>query len=243
MLIQQPLKHVVVITRHPSQSAELGEVLVQRGLEPCFYPVLGITGPADGGTELERVCTSEWDWLVLTSGNALRNCLKYLNPKEGQRIAVIGKMTAALVEQQGWTVDLIASQGEANSLLSDLSKSVPEGAKVLLPQAANANPALANGLREAGIDVVSPVAYVTSPHRPEVDLPEHHIRAITLASSATVDRFLWAIGPAQRNRLLQRGVQWVAIGRKTYARCLEHGLGPLTMAAEPTAKALAAAVD
>ena len=124
----------------------------------------------------------------------------------------------------------------------DLTARLPTGARVLLPQAGNANPSLADGLRGAQMVVSAPVAYTTAARRPDVTLPEQRIRAITLASSATVDRFLAAVGPAQRLRLVQAGLQWVAIGRKTYTRCLEHGLGPVAMAAEPSAAALAAAV-
>ena len=108
------------------------------------------------------------------------------------------------------------------------------GQRVFLPQAANARPLLADGLAALeGVQLLNPVAYITTAQRPDMMLPVERIRAITLASSATVERFCWAIGPPVRHRLLQCQVQWVAIGRQTYQCCLDHGLGPLTKASEP----------
>ena len=76
--------------------------------------------------------------------------------------------------------------------------------RLLVPQAANAKPLLVDGLRYAGL-VSDPTAYVTRAQVPDIDLPLTRICAITLASSATVERFLRAIGPGQQHQLVQLG--------------------------------------
>ena len=208
------------------------------------YPVLSIEAPADGG----GLCKRPVRGLGLVGFN-LRQCLAG-NPGPCPCAAGWRRTTHCGHRQNdraagfgiGLVVDHIASGGDAQSLLADLREKLPQGTRILLPQAANAKPLLVDGLRYAGFEVIDPIAYVTKAQVPDVALPLARICAVTLASSATVERFLRAIGPGTQHQLVQQQIQWVAIGRQTFGRCLEHGLGPLSKAAEPTAQALAQAV-
>lgn len=235
-----PSAPLVVVTREAAASATLSAALMNYGYAVQHYPVLRIAPPADGGKELEQALAQSWDWLVLTSGNAVRS-LQGRWPR-GAQIAVVGPMTAALVAEFRGKVQLIASAGDAESLLAELSPRLHPGARVLLPQADNARPLLVDGLRASGAELRVVTAYVSQAQVPALQPPWEQVAAVTFASSATVERFCNAVGQEVLAKLRQRQVLWAAIGRHTRASCEARGLLPLCSAEQPLPEALAAAV-
>lgn len=82
----------------------------------------------------------------------------------GTRVAAVGRASARALTEQGVTVDVIAA-GSALALLTEdaLTRSIPEGGRVLLPCSRLSPPDLAEGLRRAGWQVSTVAAYDTVP--------------------------------------------------------------------------------
>lgn len=236
--------HKVVVTRDQSSAAALLQALAGHGYACLHYPVLRIRDADDGGRALRLAALKPWTWLVLTSANALTYLLRQVSVAEiGSRpIAVVGTATAAAVRDCGLSVTMVASAGDAMSLLSDLGSCLSPTDCVLLPQAANARPLLSDGLAALGVDVVAPIAYVSEDAVPATPLPLVEVGAVTFASSATVSRFLAAIGEDATRTLIDQGCRWVAIGRHSAARCVANGLQPLTVAHEASIDGMVDAV-
>lgn len=235
-VLTAPHRGTIVVTRAQEQAGALVDGLQGLGFAVQCYPVLRVIPAADDGAALAQALTQSWDYLLLTSANALRAVLAQGRPRY-RCLAVVGPACAAAAQEAGLRVDMLAPQGDAESLLAELIQHAPAGARMLLPQAENARPLLREGLRDAGFSVAAVVAYRSLAQRPPQQLARDVV-AVTLASSATVGRFIAAIGAVQQQRLLLRHCQWLAIGRHTAAACRRQGLAPLRIAPEPTVEGL-----
>ncbi|MCX7671089.1 MAG: uroporphyrinogen-III synthase, partial [Anaerolineae bacterium] len=64
----------IAVTRAAHQAGELDDLLRRRGAEPLPYPCIAIAPPADTGpldAALRELAAGAFDWLVLTSRNAV----------------------------------------------------------------------------------------------------------------------------------------------------------------------------
>lgn len=150
----------VVVTRAEHQSEGLAEAFRRAGARVELLPLLEVVPPADP-LPLERAAAevSSYDWLVFTSANAVDAFLPLTGPPPpGSRIAVVGPATAGALRAYGIEPHLTARKAEAEGLAVDLAPWVA-GKRVLLPQAADARPALLAGLATAGADVAAVEAY------------------------------------------------------------------------------------
>jgi uroporphyrinogen III methyltransferase/synthase len=178
--------------------------------------------------------------LVLTSGNALRALMDAgaTADQPWPLIAAIGAATAQRCAEVGLATAFIPRHTTAEGLVAEWVPQLSPQARVLLPQAANARPVVANALRASHISVDVVTAYRTVPPATATDLESQAINAVTVASSATVDRLL-----AQVPRSRLDGAVWVAIGPAPAQRCRDHGLGPVVVADEATDDGLVQAVS
>ncbi len=184
----------VVITRAAHQSAELADLLQQRGAEPILYPCIAIAAPEDTAaldTALKGVANGAFDWLVLTSANtveALRlRCQALGLSLRGMRTAAVGPATAdAARDALGVEVQLVPEEYEANALAAALH--VQPGTRVFLPQADIARSTLRDQLSAAGADVTVIAAYRTVMGRGGVNVDTLlKADALTFTSSSTVE--------------------------------------------------------
>ena len=97
----------VAVTRPSGERDELATLLAQRGAQVIDAPVVAIEPRHDDLTMDERMA-SRWDWIVLTSANAVRTFFDALaeagkdaRALGGARIAVIGPATARVVREFG----------------------------------------------------------------------------------------------------------------------------------------------
>ena len=163
----------VVVTRAREQSSSLVARLTELGANVVELPAIEVVDdePVD-------VDPSAYDWVAFTSANAVERVVPRLRDARAfgtARIAVVGTATADALRRYNLAADLVPERFVAESLV----EAFPDGpGRVLLPQAADARPVLAEGLRAKGwtVDVVT--AYRTERVRPS---------AAALAAAATAD--------------------------------------------------------
>ena len=182
----------VVVTRAREQASDLVRRLRELGADTVELPTIATVDPADGGAGLERALSRPADWLVFTSANAVRRTMAFVPDARAlanTKIAVVGEATATVLAGYRLVADLVPPRFVAEGLIEVF----PAGAgRVVLPQAEQARPVLADGLRSKGWDVDAVTAYRTVPAPPEPGETERAGRAdaITFTSSSTVTNYL-----------------------------------------------------
>jgi uroporphyrinogen-III synthase len=183
----------VVITRATDQSGDLAARLRVLGAEPVEVATIAIADPADGGVALRAAVQSAPDWIVVTSANGARRVLAMLDDVDSVRFAVVGPMTASVLERAGVTPALIPPRFGAESRV----EAFPSGpGRVVVAQASAARDVVATGLRGKGWEVVVVEAYSTVPVAPEPDriAAAKAADAILFTSASTVRSFVDAAG-------------------------------------------------
>ncbi len=183
----------VVVTRAREQASELRARLEALGAEVLEVPTIAIEPVADVDLRSGLVGA---EWVVCSSPNAVTAVTAQLHDARAfgpARIAAVGPGTAAALAAFGVVADLVPERNVAEGLVD----AFPVGTgRVFLPQAADARPVLADGLRAKGWQVDTVTAYRTVP----VVVDERARRvaagadAITFTSSSTVTNFLAAAG-------------------------------------------------
>ena len=197
-----------------------------------------------------RIVAGEAAWLVLTSARTVEALAPYLHVPvpSALQVAVVGPATArAWTELTGAAPDLV-SRGSAAALLEEPvlvgPPPAPSAAKrVLLPASALADPALADGLRQAGWEVEQVSAYTTVTAG-ACDLPPglddswaaSGVDAVVLTAPSSTRAVLELLGPPPSTTRL------VTIGATTAAAARELGLPVAAIAPSPTPEGVLRAV-
>jgi uroporphyrinogen-III synthase len=152
----------VVVTRAEHQAGGLAAALAAAGATVELLPLLAILPPPDPAPLAAAVARLHANaWVVFTSSNAVDAVLPLLAgawPRSVQ-VAAIGPATALALGRHGVVPTLVARQSQAEGVLAELVPRLPAGARVLLPQAADARPVLRDGLLAVGVAVEPVVAY------------------------------------------------------------------------------------
>lgn len=195
----------IVVTRAAQQAGELDDLLRSRGATPLPYPCIAIVPPADTGAldgALRDLAAGRFDWLVLTSRNAITILAERLRaldraPSQASRfsVAAVGSATAQAVERElGLPVDLVPVTFVTEALAADLLRRLAPNGRVLVCQADIARPVLVETLAAGGAAVTSVVAYRTVMGSGGVDLPAllraGQVDAVTFTSASTVRNLL-----------------------------------------------------
>ncbi len=243
----------VVITRASQQADELGTLLYQHGAQPLLYPCIAIAPPEklswlDAG--LQAAATREFDWLVLTSANAVPVLVQRLQalaiPTQRLaylKVACVGPATAAAVTNQlGLTVQTVPETYVAEALAATFKHR--QSARILLLQADIARPVLAQELTRLGALVCSLPAYRTVQGSGGVTLPDllarQQVDAITFTSASTVTHCLARLEAEGGNPALLADVCLACIGPVTAQALQERGFSVDVSPAEHTLEGLVA---
>ncbi len=152
----------VVVTRASHQAAGLIAAFTAAGAEVVALPLLELAA-ADDRQALRQAARDAggFDWLAFTSANAVDAFLPLIATPARRRLrcAVVGAATAAALRGFGVKPALTATAPHARGLLADLTPRLAPGTRILIPQAADARPDLARGLRAAGARVSVVCAY------------------------------------------------------------------------------------
>jgi uroporphyrinogen III methyltransferase / synthase len=222
----------VVVTRARAQAAELVSRLAALGAEVVPFPTIRIVPPEDRGPLLRAAGAIDgYDWLVLTSVNAVANFWGALREMgrdtrslAGVSICAIGPATAAAIEMEGARADLVPPEYHSDSVARAMTGEVDlTGARVLLPQAEAARPIIARSMVEAGAEVDAIIAYRTVPDLAEVErvrrlVLRDEIDVLTFTAGSTVRNFVDAMGTDVGS------AQIACIGPATSAVARELGL-------------------
>lgn len=234
----------VAVTRAADQAAPLLDRLRALGADPLLASAIQILPPQDP-LELRAAvgALADFDWLVLTSTNAVRSVLA-LAPvaswPSGLRVAAVGRSTARLLEAAGASAVFLPTQGIAEALARELPMSA--GARVLWPRGDLAQSVLADGLSARGASVVAPIAYRTVAAVALLALADAlrdgRVDALTFTSASTVRHVVEGLELAGLSlpQLLASAdagaISVICLGPVTAAAARECGL-PVTAVAEP----------
>jgi uroporphyrinogen III methyltransferase/synthase len=236
----------IAVTRAREQASALSAALAERGATVVEIPLGRVAPPVDAGPLVAALADpARFPWLAFTSANAVQAVAEHLSATgrdaralAGCRIAAVGRATArALQEHLRLRADLVPTVEDAPHLAAALVASGAPG-PILLPQAENARPELAAGLRAAGWAVTTAVAYRIEALPAPTDLDPATLDAVTLASAASAERFVAALG--DRRKDLHARIY--AIGPRTAEACAALGLTVAAVASTPDPVALAETV-
>jgi uroporphyrinogen-III synthase len=249
--------YTVLVTRSTGQSGIFSNLLRRIGARIIEMPALEINPPSTW-QPLDKAIEglSDYDWLILTSANAVNSFMNRLakvgNPDylEALKLAVVGRKTASVLREYGFRADFVPSDFIADSLVATFPESVT-GLKLLFPRVeSGGRDVLMKEMTAAGAVVTEVAAYESGcPQRPDVEaiaaLQAGHIDVITFASSKTV-RYacqLFEQGLGQDWQHYIRPIAIASIGPKTSATCYKL-LGRVDIeAAEYTLEGLTDAIE
>jgi len=244
----------IVITRALHQAEELQSLLMQRGAEALLYPCLEIAPPEDTSEldgALQEMATGGFDWLVLTSANAVMVLSQRLHtlglrPPASLALACVGPATAQTAHRLlGMRTQVLPQEYLAESLAAVLRPLLP--ARLLLLQAEKARPILREELVTAGATLSAVVCYRTIRGCGGVQLGAllsgRQVDAITFTSASTVQHCLARLQAEGAERSLLTEVCLACLGPLTAREAREQGLQVDVQPAEQTLEGLIAALE
>jgi uroporphyrinogen-III synthase len=229
----------ILVTRAAHQAGKLSEGLRAAGAEAVEVPVLEIQPPVSFDA-LDAALRNlvDYDWLILTSANAVHALVEraaaYGIVLEGKspQVAAVGKATADVAAQAGFSVALTPKDYVAESLVEALAGRIASQ-RVLLARAAIARDFIPDELRATGaiVDVVD--AYQNAipkeaPERLRAALASR-IDAVTFTSSSSATH-LAEVAKAAGLTFPLAGVRAISIGPITSATLRELGWPPIAEA-------------
>jgi uroporphyrinogen-III synthase len=237
----------VVVTRAPEQSAGFARELESLGAEVIFLPAIQFAEPEDYAALDQAIGSlARFDWLIFTSGNAVRffarraAALGARLSAPGLKVAAVGGATAEAARAAGFSVDHVARRATGSDLARELRDAV-EGRRVLVPSSDRASDAFARALVEAGAEVARPIAYRTLAAPADAPALETLRRgeadAVTFASPSAFAGVARHLG-----REALGGFALAAIGPTTARAIRAAGLPVAVEARESTAAGLAEAI-
>ncbi|MYD64738.1 MAG: uroporphyrinogen-III C-methyltransferase [Chloroflexi bacterium] len=244
----------VLVTRTRRQASTLAEALTAEGAEPVLLPAIEIERRAEPEAvrhAIEALRGRRYAWVAFTSPNAV-DAWFHLVREAGHDarlfaetgIATVGAATARALEERGLSADFVPPRGSGEGLADAMLERGVEGARVLVPRAERADPALIERLRTAGATVDEVTLYLAAPPaappREVLDaIRAGEMDAVTFTSRSTV-RNLAALLDADLEPL--RAAVVACIGPQTAEAATEAGLPPHVVAEEPSVDALVAAL-
>ena len=240
----------IVVTRATQQALALTERLRELGAEVIEMPATQIARLDLAPLRSAIAGLSRYQWLILTSQNAVSIFWEQLlgegkdaRALAGVKVAAVGPATAGALLEHGITVDLIPKRFVAEGLLEMLrERDDLSGKRVLYITAEGAREVLPQGLRETGahLDVIEAYRSI-----PDGEGAERLARAIesgrldlaTFTSGSAVRGYVDAIGED-----LAKHVPAVSMGPQTSEALREAGIEVKAEAKESTLDGLVSAV-
>lgn len=240
----------IVVTRATQQAQSLTEKLRELGADVVELPAIRIArlDLSPLREAIHRLPT--FDWLILTSQNAVSIFWEQLlgegrdaRALAGLKVAAVGPATAGALLEHGITVDVIPERFVAEAML-DVFRAREDiaQAKVLYVTAEGARDVLPRGLRELNAEVTVIEAYRSIPDgegasRLSKALEADRIDLVTFTSGSAVRGFVDAVG----SDLAQKAPA-ASMGEQTSAALRDAGIEVKAEAEESTLDGLVAAV-
>jgi len=248
------LGRCIMITRPRIQSGSFVRGLEELGSEVIECPTIEII-PPESYVPLDRTIQAleEYDWIVFTSVNGVKeflNRLQYLGKDsaalEGIRLAAIGPETAREIASHGIQVEFVPADYRAEGVLHGLNPAEVEGKRFLLPRAATARDILPRTLKEWGAEVDVVQAYRTVPAKGSAAilsgvLAENKVDMVTFTSSSTVKHFIDLLSPVNLGKFC-KAVAVACIGPITKGTAESNKIRVDVLAKEYTVSGLIEAI-
>jgi uroporphyrinogen-III synthase len=223
----------VLVTRSAGQSSHFQALLVAQGARVLEMPALEIRPPSSWEPLDQAIAhLPDYDWLILTSANAVTYCLDRIErvgnivDLKTVKLAVVGKKTAQILQQRGLTPDFIPPNFVADALVADFPEPVA-GLKLLFPRVeSGGREVLVKEMTAAGATVTEVAAYESGcPASPDpaaiAAIQAGTVQVVTFASSKTVRHCCQLLhqGLGSDWRRLLDSVVIASIGPKTSETC------------------------
>jgi uroporphyrinogen III methyltransferase / synthase len=223
----------VLVTRAATQAGEFTQLLADAGARVLEMPTLEIVPPSSwAGLDESIANLNEFDWLILTSTNAvdyfydrLRVAGKDSRALGNLKIAVVGRKTAQSLGHRGIEPDYIPPAYIADELAVNFPVD-PMGVKILFPRVeTGGREVLVQQLTDRGATVVEVAAYQSQCPKfadPNLlqTLQRGEIDILTFASSKTVQNFAKLVDSSLADGW-QKDIQIASIGPQTSVACRE----------------------
>ena len=233
----------VLILRDARQSDIFAQKLRQSGLQPVSCPVIRIVNQTDKPADAYLQRLAQYSWLVFTSPNGVKAFMEAFQAQVGDwralghlKFAVIGRATAQVLQNWGFTADYCPERQISDALGQGLAELLKADDRMLLPRSAIADNRLQD-LLSAKCPVDDWKIYDTQiVEDMSAELQEclQNVRYVPFTSASTVDGFVQAAGGAvaAAEALSAANCRTVAIGPVTAARMQQLGIEPDLQAAE-----------
>lgn len=218
----------LAVLRPEAQSDELAGPLTGLGAQVVRFPVITLERPEDC-TKLNAAIEDlqSFHWLLFSSPNGVRSFFSSLETSGrdtralgGLRIGVVGPGTADELRRHGLRADLVPGTSVAERFARELIESGGiQGRRILLPQARDARPVLAEQLAGAGAEVVVVETYRMVPTVKDgrwlmEEIGEGTVHGLLFSSSSTVTGLLRSLGLDDFNGF-PSGCRLISIGPVT----------------------------
>lgn len=227
----------VLVPRTREQSASMRDRLASHGAVPEEVPTISVEpprSPAQMERAVKGLVDGRYQWLVLTSTNAVRAVREKFEEFgldarafSGVKIACVGEATARKVREFGINPELLPD-GEQSSLgllevFPPYDEVLDPVNRVLMPRADIATETLSAGLRERGWEIDDVTAYRTVRAAPPPAETREAIKtggfdAVCFTSSSTVRNLVGIAGKPHPRTVI------ACIGPKTAETAVEFGL-------------------
>ena len=236
----------VLVTRAMSQASDFSRMLQAKGASAIDLPALEIREPVSWeGVDRAIAQLNQFDWLILTSANAVNFFLdrllqqgKDFRALASLKIAVVGRKTNSFLIQRGLTADFTPPDFIADSLVEHFLED-PNGLKLLFPRVEKGGrEILVKEMMVRGAAVTEVAAYESAcpesiPPAAKAAIESEAVDVVTFGSSKTVRHFAQLMektfGPQWLDRL--ESVAVASIGPQTSRDCYEL-LGKVTFEAQ-----------
>jgi uroporphyrinogen-III synthase len=240
----------VVVTRAAEQSEALVKALEEEGAVAVVVPMVAFA-PPDELRPLDEAIreVGRYDWLFLTSQNALRALqergeslgIRLAEAAGKVKIAAVGPATAEAAEHAGLRVEYVAMKRQGTAMADELAERV-RGKQVLLPRSDRANPELVDKLQGLGASVKEVVAYKTVPPDAESIAKAKQVLsnaadALLFFSPSSVHHLQDILGTEQFRELSHRAL-FTAIGPVTEKALRRTKIERVAMARDTTVGAV-----
>ncbi|MHC0552257.1 uroporphyrinogen-III synthase [Salinicoccus sp. CNSTN-B1] len=172
----------------------------------------------------ESVFEETYDWLLLTSPNAVEFFMPYIDRVDWKKIATIGRKTSEALEERGYHVDFEPTEYTQEGFMAEFE--AKKGERLLYPVSKNARPLIYKHLLKAGCQVDRHFLY----HPVENDKSLKGMRtrlkedlfAVIFLSPSGVRAFQKHFSAFELD-----GVLAIAIGHVTATALMEFGIEPV----------------
>jgi uroporphyrinogen-III synthase len=236
----------VIVTRAEHQAGELVAAFGAAGADAVPLPLIEVV-PASDPAPLARAAATaaSFDWLALTSANAVHAFLPLAAAADLPPVAVVGPATAAALSSYGVEPRLQAGTSRATGLVEALASEIAPGCRILVPQAEDARADLVDGLRAAGAEVTPVVAYAKRLPAASRELAgrlfaEAPLGWVTFTSPRIVRHFVDLLGPSWQDRRAE--LRALSIGPVTSGELRRQGVEPAAEASRPTPETMVQAI-